>query len=145
MVVRFGTFLRRSDANSNQMGRGRKISLAKSRSKSFNRSSSSQASAPSQLRTCAINRKGSKKKPRREDQTNQGSRRERQAGEPAGGKRYAILANGSSGLTPAGKLYKELVGSNSGAHGLAADNVVRLRNGSREFLQIRGQKRKLLR
>ena len=42
---------------------------------------------------------------------------------PLGGKRYAILANGS-GATPAGKLYKELVGSNSGAHGLAADNIV---------------------
>ena len=41
---------------------------------------------------------------------------------PLGGKRYAILANGS-GPTPAGKLYKELVGSASGAHGLAAEGV----------------------
>ena len=59
-------------------------------------------------------------------------------------KRYVILANGR-GPTPAGRLYKEILGENTGAHGLGADNIVRLNNGNREFLQVRGQKRKLLR
>ena len=67
-MVQFCTFLRRSDADSNQMGGGRKISLAKRKLKSFNRSSSSQASGPSQLRTCAIDIKGRAKNKRRKEE-----------------------------------------------------------------------------
>ena len=63
---------------------------------------------------------------------------------PLRGKRYVVLAN-RDGPTAAGKLYKQILGDASGTQGFAADPIVRLNGGNREFLQIRGQKRKLLR
>ena len=63
---------------------------------------------------------------------------------PLGGNRYAILANGK-GPTPAGVYYKERVGEGDGKHGLGGDRIIRQNAGGREFLQNRGDKKRLLR
>jgi len=63
---------------------------------------------------------------------------------PLGGNRYAVLAN-ARGESEHGAFYKTLAGENQGRHGLGADPIVRLGNGNREFLQIRGKTRQLLR
>ena len=63
---------------------------------------------------------------------------------PLGGNRYAILAN-AKGPTPAGVYYKERVGEGQGQFGLGGDRVIRQNAGGREFLQNRGDKKRLLR